>query len=76
VNILWLVGTPKNVYGSKTNFLNTETESNLLFGNVSDVEHQKLCVYTDDISLLSSHTDTVISKYVNKTILYLHYINI
>lgn len=57
--------TPKNIQNScsNTNFVDTETESNLLFGNVSDVEYNKLCVETD-VSSSSNYTDTFISKYV------------
>jgi len=63
-----LTSTPKNIDGLITNFVDTETGSNLLFGNVSDVEYHKLCVETLDLPLSSSYiSDTVISKYVNKT---------
>jgi len=62
-----LTSTPKNIDGLITNFVDTETGSNLLFGNVSDVEYHKLCVETDLPSSSSYISDTVISKYVNKT---------
>lgn len=61
-----LTSTPKNIQisYSNTNLVDTETESNLLFGNVSDVEHHKLCAETYVSSSSPSYTDTVISKYV------------
>ncbi|KAF0759022.1 Uncharacterized protein FWK35_00006217, partial [Aphis craccivora] len=59
-----LTSTPKNIQisYSNTNLVDTETESNLLFGNVSDVEHHKLCAETYVSSSSSSYTDTVFSK--------------
>jgi len=61
-----LTSTPKNIQisYSNTNLVDTETESNLLFGNVSDVEHHKLCAETYVSSSSSSYNDTVLSKYV------------
>lgn len=73
-----MTSTPKNIQisYSNTNLVDTENESNLLFGNVSDVEYHKLCAETYVSSSSSSYTDTVISKYVIRMLYVYMYLNI